>query len=286
MSKEGSMPFRMCLLELRHEDPRPCGGVVARPLARARGRRRRHAGCRRRAHAHTLVRAAHTGGQQDARHDPAACTTAWPGLAFKAVSIERASNEFASLEALSDRLQAGLEFNAAQGDGASFTPEDNLAARQTALACTQAMLMTLDREHRLVFVLALLFGLPSKKGAAVTGLSDAAYRQRLSSARARLDAFAQRTCGLANADAACRCEKQLPALRHLQRGGAASAPSVIAIHPIEQAEVLRALDGLVRISDAASALRAHPEYRAPEALRGAIRAVLRSEGYGEGAARH
>jgi hypothetical protein len=33
-------------------------------------------------------------------------------------------------------------------------------------------------------------------------------------------------------------------------------------------------------------LRAHPEYRAPEALRGAIRAVLKSEGYGEGAPRH
>jgi RNA polymerase sigma factor (sigma-70 family) len=191
-----------------------------------------------------------------------------------------------SLEALSDRLQAGLEFNAVQGDGASLTPEDKLAARQTALACTQGMLMTLDREHRLVFVLDLLFGLPSKEGAAVTGLSDAAYRQRLSRARAKLDAFAQRTCGLANADAACRCEKQLPALRHLQRSSAASAPSVIAIQPIEQAEVERALDGLVRISDAAGVLRAHPEYRAPEALRGAIRAVLRSEGYGEGAARH
>jgi RNA polymerase sigma factor (sigma-70 family) len=190
-----------------------------------------------------------------------------------------------SLDALAERLQGGLDFYAAQGGEESVTPEDKLAARQTALSCTQGMLMTLDREHRLVFVLDLLFGLSSKDGAEVTGLSADAYRQRLSRARAKLDAFTQRTCGLVQPEAACRCEKQLPALRHLQRSGAATAPSVIAIHDTERAEAERALDGLVRLSNAAELLRTHPEYRAPQALRGAIREALRSEGYGEGATR-
>jgi RNA polymerase sigma factor (sigma-70 family) len=190
-----------------------------------------------------------------------------------------------SLDAMAERLQAGLDFNALHGGQGSLTPEDRLAARQTALSCTQGMLMTLDREHRLVFVLDLLFGLPSKDGAEVTGLTADAYRQRLSRARAKLDAFTQRTCGLVQPEAACRCEKQLPALQHLQRSGAATAASVIAIHAVERAEAERALDGLVRLSNAAELLRTHPEYRAPQALRGAIREALRSEGYGEGAAR-
>jgi RNA polymerase sigma factor (sigma-70 family) len=185
-----------------------------------------------------------------------------------------------SLEALDQRLQAGLEFNAAHGSGErSLTPEDKLAARQTALSCTQSMLMALDREHRLVFVLDLLFDLSSKDGADVAGLTADAYRQRLSRARARLDAFTQRTCGLVQPEAACRCGKQQPALQQLRRSGA-PPPSVIAVHAVEHADAERAFDGLVRLSNAAALLRLHPEYRAPEAMRGAIRAVLQAEGYG------
>ena len=190
-----------------------------------------------------------------------------------------------SLDAMAERLQAGLDFHAAQGGEQSVTPEDKLAARQTALSCTQGMLMTLDREHRLVFVLDLMFGLSSKDGAEVAGISAEAYRQRLSRARSRLDAFTQRTCGVVQPEAACRCEKQLPALQHVQRSGATTTPSVIAIHAEERAEAERALDGLVRLSNAAGLLRTHPEYRAPQALRVAIRAALQSEGYGEGTTR-
>jgi RNA polymerase sigma factor (sigma-70 family) len=185
-----------------------------------------------------------------------------------------------SLDALAERLQAGLDFGAAQPEaGRALTPEDKLAARQVALSCTQGMLMTLDREHRLVFVLDLLFGLSSKDGAAVAGVSAEAYRQRLSRARARLDAFAQRSCGLANPDAACHCERQLPALRHAATQGGLPTPSVVAVHPVEHDEAARALDGLQRMSDSIGLLRAHPQYRAPQALLGAIRAVLRAEGY-------
>lgn len=189
-----------------------------------------------------------------------------------------------SLDALGERLQAGLDFGATlqRQDGEhALTPEDKLAARQTALSCTQGMLMTLDREHRLVFVLDLLFGLSSKDGAEVAGISAEAYRQRLSRARSRLDAFAQRTCGLAQAQAACRCDKQLPAVQHLQRSGGAPPPSVIAIHAAEHAEAERAFEGLLRLSNAAALFHAHPEYRAPEAMRCAIRAVLKAEGYGD-----
>ena len=187
-----------------------------------------------------------------------------------------------SLEGLSEHLRAGLEFGAAfSGDDAqrALTPEDKLAVRQVALKCTQSMLMALDREQRLVYVLDGVFRLSGKDAAEVVGVTPEAYRQRLTRVRGRLDAFTGSTCGLANADAACRCERQLPAIEHVRRSSAAAPASVITIHPVERAEVERQFDALVRMGDAAAIFRAHPEYRVPEAMRGAIRAVLSAEGF-------
>ena len=187
-----------------------------------------------------------------------------------------------SLEGMAQRLQSGLDFAAAvqQADGQSvLTPEDKLAARQVALSCTQSMLMALGREQRLVYLLDIVFHLPSTQAALVLDLTPEAYRQRLSRARAQLDAFTGNTCGLASDKAACRCEKQLPALQHLQRSGAPQSALLAAVQRSERAEAGRQFDALVRMGDAASVMRAHPEYQAPESLRGAIRAVLAAEGY-------
>ena len=194
-----------------------------------------------------------------------------------------------SLEAMAARLQAGLDFAASltiAGPGAPLTPEDKLEARQVAIGCTQNMLMTLDREQRLAYVLDTVFGVSSDDGAEVLEIAPATYRQRLSRARRSLDPFARRTCGLVDDDAACRCERQLPALRKL----AAAAPPgrtipLAAVGPREISDAERQFGALVRMSDAAALFRAHPEYLAPSTLIEGIRDVLRAEGYwraGEG----
>lgn len=188
-----------------------------------------------------------------------------------------------SLDALAERLGEGLEFAAqraqALGEPVPLTPEDKLEARQVALGCTQSMLMALDREHRLVYVLDTVFGLPSKQAAEVVGLSPEAYRQRLSRARARLDAFMTRTCGLVGADAPCTCERQLPALRHVRTTAPAAARPPLVLHAEERLEAERQFAAFTRVSDAAAVFRAHPDYRAPASLHAAIRAVLTQEGF-------
>jgi RNA polymerase sigma factor (sigma-70 family) len=188
-----------------------------------------------------------------------------------------------SLEGLAERLGQGLDFAAnlaqRQGAPAPLTPQDKLEARQVALACTQAMLMALDREQRLIYVLDVVFDLPSKQAAEVVGITPEAYRQRLSRIRARMDGFMGRTCGLANPDARCRCERQLPALRHLEQSGQRSAARPVAVHREELLEAERNFAAFTRVSDAAAVLRGHPAYLAPERLRGAIRAVLTQEGF-------
>ena len=191
-----------------------------------------------------------------------------------------------SLDAMAERLQEGLEFGAAQiGAGqatASLSPEDKVAARQVALGCTQNMLMALDREQRLIYVLDMVFGLPSKDAADVLGISPEAYRQRLGRARGKLEAFTGSTCGLVNPDADCTCERQLPALKHQRESGAAAAPSIMALHRSEMLEAERNFDAFVRLCDTAALFRAHPQYQVPAALHGAIRAVLSVEGFWHG----
>lgn len=187
-----------------------------------------------------------------------------------------------SLEAIAERLEAGLDFvsSLAQSQGAPkvLTPEDKAEARQVALACTQNMLMALSREQRLVYVLDTVFDLSSKDAADILGIPADTYRQKLSRARAKVQVFAASACGLVDPSAACRCEKQAIALRHSRMKGAAK-PGSLVVHRAELLEAERHFAAFSRVGDAAAIFRAHPDYQAPEAMRGAIRAVLTQEGF-------
>ena len=196
-----------------------------------------------------------------------------------------------SLEAIGERLEHGLAFAASLGDplgpARSLSPEDKLAARQVALACTQNMLMALDREQRLVYVLDVAFGLASPEAAEVLAITPEAYRQRLARARAKLDHFAGVKCGQVNRDAACQCDRQLPAMAHAAALPGAQPVALVAMHRGERAEAERQFDALVRMGDAAAVFRAHPGYEAPTTMIQAIRVVLRAEGYlGDAGASH
>jgi len=195
----------------------------------------------------------------------------------------KAESPEVSLDAIAERLEQGLEFAAhitqARGDPGPLTPQDKLEARQVALSCTQSMLMA---PQRLAYVIDTVFDLDSREAAAVVGISPEAYRQRVSRARARLDAFMSQSCGLSNPDATCRCERQLPAVRHLSKLNGVDRGAVVALHKPEMEEAERQFAAFTRVADSAAILRAHPDYQAPEAQRAAILAVLRQEGFMQG----
>jgi RNA polymerase sigma factor (sigma-70 family) len=183
-----------------------------------------------------------------------------------------------SLEAMAERLAQGLRYSEAEP---TLSAQDKLEAKQIAIGCTQNMLMALDREHRLAYLLDVIFGLTSEEGAAVLDLSSGAYRKRLSRAKQSLDKFAENQCGLNRSEESflgCRCEKQLPAVRSLRAKNFA-VPKLLAIHPIEISEAARQFDSIVRLSDASALFKAHPEYRASDNMIVAIRSVLQREGH-------
>ncbi len=178
-------------------------------------------------------------------------------------------------DSIDERLAAGLTFY--HPSMAPLSPLDKTEARDIALNCTQSMLMALDREQRLAYVLDVIFGLTSAQAAAVLEITPAAHRQRLSRAKARLHEFMQHTCGLVSEDAQCRCHRQLPAVR--KQKGASDVPTGSRVQLPTLDDATLAYDQLVDMFDAVAVMRAQPAYAAPVALTQAIRKALTVSGW-------
>jgi len=89
------------------------------------------------------------------------------------------------------------------------TPADRQVLVQEAkIACTTGVLLCLDREQRLVYILGEIFDVRDRVGADLLEISRANFRQKLSRARRDLHRFLQNQCGLVNPDNPCRCAKK------------------------------------------------------------------------------
>ena len=74
--------------------------------------------------------------------------------------------------------------------------------------CTSAMLLCLDREQRLVFILGEILGVAASVGAEILDVSQDNFRQKLLRARRDLYSFLHGQCGLVNSANPCRCAKK------------------------------------------------------------------------------
>lgn len=178
-----------------------------------------------------------------------------------------------SFEVMANGLDAGEAYSRQIGmDEQTLSAEDKLAARETALSCTQAMLMCLDAPGRLAYVLEVIFGLESPAAAQVQGITPAAHRKRLSRARDAVHGFMEQRCGLVSESAACRCPRQVPAKRKAVAAGRLPQGLQVSREELDAAE--NGLRQLVLMSDAAAVMRGSPQYAAPESLLRGIRLVV------------
>lgn len=113
------------------------------------------------------------------------------------------------------------EFGADLADGADHGAqeriEDALLHRQIKIACTRAMLHCLDGDHRIAFVLGEVLELSSTDASEILDLEAATFRKRLSRARAAVQEFLGRTCGVYEPAASCRCHARLGRALALRR---------------------------------------------------------------------
>ena len=83
-----------------------------------------------------------------------------------------------------------------------------LVIEEAKVGCLMAMLLCLDREHRMAFVLGDIFEATDAVAAEVLGISCDNARQRLARARHQLRQFLTGRCGLIDPNGPCRCARK------------------------------------------------------------------------------
>jgi len=83
---------------------------------------------------------------------------------------------------------------------------------EVKLSCLNGMLLCLNREQRVIFILGGIFGVSDAVGSEIMEISRDNFRKKLSRARKELFNFMNDKCGLVNESNPCRCSKKTKAL--------------------------------------------------------------------------
>ena len=184
----------------------------------------------------------------------------------------RAEREELTFERFAEQLDQGL---AEEPYSLADRVETKLLVEEMKIGCTQGMLLCLDRDHRLAYILGHVFGLTSHEAAEIVGTSPATFRKRLSRARGRLHAFMERKCGLVDPANPCRCALRIE--HAVETGRIEPASLLFAGRPRPPGDEERtrvAAREMEQLHSAAELLRGHPRYAAPDATADVVRRVL------------
>lgn len=93
--------------------------------------------------------------------------------------------------------------------GQESVPADlNLLVEEAKISCMTGMLLCLEREQRLIFILGEIFKVSDAAGSELMEVSRDNFRQKLSRARKDLYNFMNEKCGLVNKSNPCRCARK------------------------------------------------------------------------------
>ncbi|WP_346914184.1 RNA polymerase sigma factor [uncultured Roseibium sp.] len=146
-------------------------------------------------------------------------------------------------------------------DGALEDAETVLAVEEVKVGCTLAMIICLNRDLRIAYLLGDVFELTDTEAASVLEISPAAYRQRLRRARAAVTAFVLASCGNVSTEAACRCEKRVAAAE--ASGRIIRGESLFGLGGDGRRGVLAVRDQVRRLEEgrrAAALFRSNPDF--------------------------
>jgi RNA polymerase sigma factor (sigma-70 family) len=97
------------------------------------------------------------------------------------------------------------------GDDASSV-EMSIIVEEVKISCMFGMLLCLNREQRLIYILGSIIGVSDTVGSEIMEISKDNFRQKLSRARKELHNFMNDKCGLVHPDNPCHCDKKTKAL--------------------------------------------------------------------------
>src|SRR5262249_33252797 len=151
---------------------------------------------------------------------------------------ERNKRAAMSFDGLAAMIDAGVSA-ATTADA----PPAAVLVEEVRITCTQAMLLCLDPDHRIAYILGEILELPGEEGAWVLEITPEAFRKRLSRARDDVVDFMRKRCGVYDAANPCRCSLQVP---YTIRNGMLDPDRLrFATHPATASREVRELVGLL-----------------------------------------
>jgi RNA polymerase sigma factor (sigma-70 family) len=200
-------------------------------------------------------------------------TWVWRIAANHLSQVRRGRRETIAFEMLDERLRTGLRKETED----AADPEAEALTRELRLRCTESMLLSLDREHRIAYVLGDIFNLSGEDAAEILDIDAAAYRKRLSRARSRLYEFMRGWCGVYDPANSCRCAAQTSAAA--ERGIIAPEDLYMSKQMSRPTKTVlaRAADEVTHLLQVAEVLRGPSTYLAPLTLTGSLRELLDSQ---------
>ena len=195
------------------------------------------------------------------------------------------------LNAKRGRLEPAVLSFSCYGHGLDNTPDldlpDNRSAPADArllvdearITCTTGMLLCLDREQRLVYILGEIFAVSDAVGAELLEISRDNFRQRLARARRDLHSFMNDKCGLVNPANPCRCAKKTRGF--IQAGHVDPQSLLFARARVQQVRevVPRAHEALMTLDGrCAETYREHPFHESPDFVQ-ALRRIIASSDF-------
>jgi RNA polymerase sigma factor (sigma-70 family) len=94
----------------------------------------------------------------------------------------------------------------------NFSFDSEKVVEEVKLSCMYGMMLCLNREQRIIFILGALFGVSDKTGSKIMEISRENFRKKLSRARKDLFSFMGNKCGLINKENPCHCARKALAL--------------------------------------------------------------------------
>src|SRR5216683_708147 len=194
------------------------------------------------------------------------------------LNVKRAREEFkiTTFSAYGDGLENTPDLDPPDPKGAS--PDENMLVTEAMLACTSGMLLCLDREQRLAYILGAILGVNDTVAAEVLELTSENFRQRLARARRDLRNFMNDKCGLVNHANPCRCAKKT---RGFIQAGHVDPENLLFVREriCEVREAApKAYEAIKTLDDkCADIYRRHPFYNPPD-LQRMLQQMLKSPG--------
>ncbi len=151
--------------------------------------------------------------------------------------------------------------------------ELRLLEEEVKVSCTQGLLLCLDPQHRMTYVLGEILEFNSHEAGAILAINADTFRQQLSRARKKIRNFLRSKCGLVNKENPCRCSRKIDFLTNQQL----IDPNALRFARFQERS-LDLMKGINLLEEEVAVYRSNPSFEAPEALMHKIKKTLANVG--------